>query len=652
MDHHPPPIYSQGLGALDTPPQLLLVPTNSVNFQRGYLGADGERAAIEGELQIKDVEPGRCRKVIVSLRTCESAYLREIELSSSQVVLFDSGLNSSTLPSTLPFAIPLTPDTPQSIETPHSSLSHILTATLFPSNESHPPYSKSTVVHTRRYSPHTHTLFISPETFVLDDPTRVEAQIPRTTFKVGEPIPIYITVPSPSRELVVDAGLRLRNVRTELVQIIKVKRDDVDYQGAESDEDLPAAAATMTFDESADGPSAITMSTMSATSTKVPPSPLFLGSSYRTILAHSGATCRFHASREVRLRQVLHLPHSHNHPSRFQPDIPTIDYGNLESDAESTSITQTTLLHSVMFRVNIRVAFVDMSTHTERVSHMSIPITMLPPSAPLPEVAQTLDEAYQKKHDRPPARTIRYEEVDVDVPRYSENEAGPSFAGAPPPFDERDAPPPPFSSSTEASTSAHLPTFLESESEIIIPGINPDDMLNSFTQSPFISGEGLEFGFSAAEQFDGHTEDIQHSSTPPPTMEMATHDADLTGLTDMCQTDRDIEEALGLVVDRGQNVTVPEDHPPPPPAMDDPSDPPPSIDSEFRSPAQIRRASPSQPSPILVSSYRPIEPLPTPPHTSPPNDIRSPHGHAPPPYRIPDSHNEQEHVTRPPPYVD
>ena len=577
---------------------------------------------------------------IVSLRTCESAYLCEIELAQSQVVLFDSDSESAILPPSLPFAIPLAQDTPQSIETPHSSLSHVLTATLLPSDQSSPPFSKSTVVHTRRYSTHTHSLCISPETFHLDNPTRIDIQVPRTTFKVGEPIPIYITVPPPSRELVVDKGLRLRNVRTELVRTTKVKRDDGDYQGSESDEDLPLPVIV-------DGPSV--SNAIPTSSVKSPQSPLFLGSSYRTIIAHSGATCRFHTSRDIKLRQVLHSPHSHLYPSRFQSDLANVDYGNLESDAEGASITQSTLLHSVTFRINVHVAFVDMSTHTERVSRMSIPVTILPPAAPLPEVAQSLDEAYQKKHDRPPARTVRHEEVDLDVPHYSEGEAGPSFAGAPPPFEERDAPPPFSSSATEASTSSRLPTFLESESEIIIPDTNSDELYHSFPQGPVVFGEGIEFGFFSAEQFDGHTEDVQRSSTPPPTMEMATHDTDLTVLTDIHQTDRVIEEALGLVLDHGQNVVIAEDHPPPPPAMDDPSDPPPSIDSEFRSPAQIRRGSPQHPSPMVVASYHPIEP---PPHTLSSNNIQPSHGHAPPPYLIPDPHAAQEHVTRPPPYVD
>ena len=63
----PPPTYSQEdpddiSARSDTTdssggpsePQLLIVPTvDTVNFQKGYLGAEDERAAIEGELQIK-----------------------------------------------------------------------------------------------------------------------------------------------------------------------------------------------------------------------------------------------------------------------------------------------------------------------------------------------------------------------------------------------------------------------------------------------------------------------------------------------------------------------------------------------------------------------------------------------------------------------
>jgi neural Wiskott-Aldrich syndrome protein len=78
---HPPPTYSLGSpdagivleshgtsDVADRDDQLLIVPTvDAINFQKGYLGADGERAAIEGELQIKGTELERWTKVSVLL---------------------------------------------------------------------------------------------------------------------------------------------------------------------------------------------------------------------------------------------------------------------------------------------------------------------------------------------------------------------------------------------------------------------------------------------------------------------------------------------------------------------------------------------------------------------------------------------------------
>jgi len=72
----PPPIYSQEDpdegpiqdNSLQEPlqPEILIIPaTGSINFQKGYLGADGERAAIEGELQIKGAEGGHWQQVFV-----------------------------------------------------------------------------------------------------------------------------------------------------------------------------------------------------------------------------------------------------------------------------------------------------------------------------------------------------------------------------------------------------------------------------------------------------------------------------------------------------------------------------------------------------------------------------------------------------------
>jgi len=274
-----------------------------------------------------------------------------------------------------------------------------------------------------------------------------------------------------------------------------------------------------------------------------------------------------------------------------------------------------------------------------------IPLTIIPPPAPLPEVEEWVDAAYQKKHDRPPLKTVRQEDPDSSTPIYQDGEAGPSYTqnGAPPPFEDRDVPPPPFFSS-EPSTSNDLPSFQESESEIFIPSDSTDE--EALLAEPSIIGEGILFGFTASEQFDGHSDTMHGSSTPPPSVEMAQRDADVTGFADIGQP---VFEALNLALDDCPPRPGGEP-PPPPPAMDDPSDPPPSIDSDFRLPAVRVPVQPHSP-PLAHQSYSQasLDPL------HPPRDIlhHSSHGHAPPPYLVPGSEPEQEeHVARPPPYTD
>lgn len=69
VDSAPPPRYSQYSG--DCPPdlsglQLLIVPAlDGINFQKGYVGAEGEHAAMEGEVHLKGVQPGAWKKLSV-----------------------------------------------------------------------------------------------------------------------------------------------------------------------------------------------------------------------------------------------------------------------------------------------------------------------------------------------------------------------------------------------------------------------------------------------------------------------------------------------------------------------------------------------------------------------------------------------------------
>ena len=575
------------------------------------------------------------------MRSFENAYHHEIDLANYERELYVRTNAQDIFPSSIPFAIPLPSDTPQSIQTPHSTLGHRLTATLYPVDRHIASLSKSLNVHTRRYTSHSHSLPSSPEAYSLDDPTHVQVQVPRNTFTSGEVIPLYVTVPPPTRETVVRRGLRLRNVRAELVRVVKVKREYSEDVETDSDSDIAP-------DESSNiqGGSSLGASPQSPDSSKMPLSPLFLGSSYRVIIARSGASCRFHFSRPIQLRFILHQD-STGSPSDSRSNLSRVD-----SDAESPLITQSTLLHSVTFHIKVHISFVDTSNQTEHISTLVVPITILPPLAPLPQVSQAMDDAYQKKHDRPPAKTTREEEVDPSIPHYSE--AGPSMlsSAAPPPFEERDAPPPFFVSALEASSSSRLPTFQESETEIILP--ETGDFMNEIPFSCSILGEGTLFGFPSSQQFDGHSEDIQQSSTPPPTLEMASGDTDLTALAD--QPNHVSMEAINLVLEQRDEDSRVEEQPPPPPAMDDPSDPPPSIDSEFRSPAIVGQTSPNRTSPPLHAAYHQADTaiglhISTPVLAS--EETRSSHGHAPPPY-LTDIHreNESDQVTRPPPYVD
>ena len=310
-------------------------------------------------------------------------------------------------------------------------------------------------------------------------------------------------------------------------------------------------------------------------------------------------------------------------------------------------------------------------------SHLSY-LTILPPPAPLPEVDPSLDSAYMKKHDRPPVKTVRREATDIYTGEHDE-QAGPSAManGAPPPFEEA---PPPFFSVGEASTS-RLPTFFESESEIIVPSVDhpaAENMLPLPRLGLSIEGEGLLFGFPVSEVYDGHS-DVMRSSTPPPPLEMAAGDTNVTNLAGFVDQPERAMDALNLVLEEDREMSRSRGRddllPPPPPPMDDPSDPPPSIDSEFRS----RNLDSDPPPSILNPDFRTSAPLPR----NLPTSGNSPLGrvlplsdaptaldvstrrpslpeeasgispsHAPPPYLNPVTPGDAEPVSGPPPYVD
>ena len=74
MTTEPPPTYddhleaSQSTPPTTTEPVINIIPgANAVGFQKGFLGADSERAAIEGELQVKGADGRRWGRVFVPL---------------------------------------------------------------------------------------------------------------------------------------------------------------------------------------------------------------------------------------------------------------------------------------------------------------------------------------------------------------------------------------------------------------------------------------------------------------------------------------------------------------------------------------------------------------------------------------------------------
>ncbi|KAH9857888.1 hypothetical protein C2E23DRAFT_746739 [Lenzites betulinus] len=663
--------YGANAAGTELGPQIIIVPAaNGVHFQKGFLGADGERAAIEGELQIKSADASfRWRKVTVSLRTVEEAHGHEIELALTDVELASSPDPEGHQRSSFPFSIPLPSDTPQCLHTSRSSLTHTLSVSIWPLDDDAPPLWRAFAVHTRRYTTHTHVLYPVPETRVLEEPSRVEVQVPRTTFKAGEAIPIYVTVPTPSPDLILEQGIRLRNLRAELVRNIHIKKPEGDDVG-------PGESASAGSSESEAPPVSPQKMTAGPSSSREGIDFISRHGEHgeRKVIALSGASCRLHPSQPLRVRLVLRPPSQ----SPF-PDTPnqlsTEDLFSFDPDADCGTITQSTLLHSVSFRLLVHATFMNMAHHTERVSTVSIPLHILPANAPLPEVESSIDEAYHKKHDRPPTRTVRQD--DAEVPQY---EAGPSaIAGAPPPFEEREAPPPFWSTEAEAeaSTSTRLPTFLESEHEIYVPSDEDPALAPPPPPPPApgeagvqFEGEGTLFGFLPSAQFDGYADVLTQQGghpprafTPPPTLEMATRDTDVTGLANM--DEGAALEALGLALEQdaaaAAGVGAEDEHllppPPPPPPMDDPSDPPPSIDSsDFRAPGA---AHPHDSPPALPARAQS-------PHTSfgqlteqpvhgvlPPHDDEGEsHGHAPPPYRVPDMESDHERVTHPPPYMD
>ncbi|KIM34414.1 hypothetical protein M408DRAFT_19323 [Serendipita vermifera MAFF 305830] len=706
-----PPTYTQ---LPDT--QLLIVPSsNSIQFQNGFLGVD-ETNSVEGEVHVKGAMPGDWSSLTISLVTVERDQSSVVQLASHTVELYDSlpssapGTSANIVtrpPTTSYFSIPLTTDTPQALRTPLSSLSHQLIAKLTSTDPARKTLTTSQDIDIRRYSsPDPSLTPLVPKTYTLDSPVRVELQIPRLTYRLGEVIPVYVTIPVPTTEQVTYTGIRLRNLKVELIRVVKIlsSHSEGTSETSSSASASVSGSSSMTAHRSADSP------LRSSFASDSPPyvhtlrleghvSPRVDRTvDFRTALTRSGAPARFHSSRPVRIRLLARTSAAPSSPAQ----VP-IDSASHSTGVFDCPITQSTTLHTVEFFIEVSVSFLRHRTHQAASEHLpvqesttiSVPITILPPLAKTLEAVGDMDmeHAYHKKFDKPPTKTNREAAADVGPP-------GPSASGAPPPFDDRDAPPPPFmhseSQQSQAGTS-HLPTFLESEAHYVVPLPGPSNS----SQMPYagytsvstssaqtrpsaveedpdrvleIEGEGRLFGFRPEEQFDGLEATFGGGAEPPPAIENVQDDTDVTALADLVDRPERALEAIG----RGMGVVTSEVDPsygthiqsdidrlehalqmnaqeeaPAPPFVDDPADPPPGIDMEFRT------SPPPFPPPHADSDLAPPH---TPPADPPPSiedaEMESPiasqtignPSFRPPPYLNTTAPTDGQHG--PPPYVD
>ena len=577
----------------------------------------------------------------ISLRTVELVDDREVELAKAEVELWTTtGQSSSsrpvvTPPTTLPFSIRLTPDLPQTVTTPYSSITHTLEAKLYP--QTGELVKESTEVLILRYSSieGLSNIAVDPVTTTVDAPSPATIQLPGTIFHVGDPIPIYITIPPPDPSSIT-SGLRLRNVKAELVREVQVG-----HLGNVASSSSPRPPQP-------------------STSTSYPPEKVSHSSGaevHSSVLSRSGAACRFHSERPLRIRLVLH------------------DSDSLSN--ASGNITQSTLIHHIAFHVDVLIAFTA-SNHASSVAKVSFPVTIAPPLAPTRagDFNHEIDAAYQKKHDAPPARTNRVQDESTsnnhgsppafddvpgtraypphllgEQPPSSEHSAPPppSFSppsgsgfAAPPTFDEAAAASPSFgvgrpsqsqaplpsfeeSSRNYAGTTGELPSFTESmlasSSTAPVPGSSQDaspipsgsgNAFSYWAHDPVsdrrtlqFRGEGEIYGFKESEQYDGISQSMMQTAgvgspelsdvnSPSARMPPAQYeDRELDSIEILVGPPPGIEESLAAGVaaafasenlamfneavdDTEESGDVP---PPPPPALDDPSDPPPTIDA-------------------------------------------------------------------------
>lgn len=434
-----------------------------------------------------------------------------------------------------------------------------------------------------------------------------------------------MTVPVPTTPAVINEGLRLRSVRAELVRSVQVFEPAKEavaplslrlIDATSNHQDLPPPFTPVAS-------SSMTPADLVVNGIDTPPTSVHFSTFTR-----SGAAARFHSSRPVRLRFLLHAAATPSTPL-YHP----LDASNEQGDCP---VSQHTVLHNISFALEVFASFLlhpptpadrpptstsnSHSQTTESLTTLRVPLTILPPRAPCTspeqEIISTneadLEAHYRKKFDKPPERTIR--ESDADTAVGSSGGAGGS-AAAPPPFEEA---PPPFveGNAGNGPTEGGLPpTFSESQNSAVAPAArvpgyaeadepgpvaNGGDGTAAVLEDPdtllAAEGEGVTFGFRPEEQFDGLEGDTAgeiRSASPPPPIERSAEDADVTAFAELAQGGRSalvealiVAEGMGMgreaTVEGLAAIAMVENDPAPPfDFPDDPTDPPPGIDAAF-----------------------------------------------------------------------
>ncbi|CAO1627808.1 unnamed protein product [Parajaminaea phylloscopi] len=400
--------------------QFDIVPrSDAASFQAGYQGLQqrGFEAWLRGDVLLKGSVNGSqldFSQCTIELLATESIQSGMGATTSNQVfhaakVLWRCPRLPSTsanppaqdsLPSVMPFEFALPEFLPHCVHLPSIRLEYQLIATLYPREDDieQGPVSRAVAVHLTRYSPPAPATQLLPaakaqmfseaiKTWKRTSPMDLEVRLARTLFRRGEPIRLSVTVAPPPEKLV-QRGLRIRSVEAQLVRVITPRRaqsvphsrqkgkdssraghdarqvfadQHVQADGWQPYQHLLKDSTDSVGTSSAGGAASASASTVHHNlSTSLAEEPTREGRTYRTVLAHSGKSCRFSLRRALFLNLSLVPPFAtpalpHPSPDHDAPPagLSPLTLGASAGGGGCESISQETDLSIVQFFVQV-----------------------------------------------------------------------------------------------------------------------------------------------------------------------------------------------------------------------------------------------------------------------------------------------------------